>query len=153
MIKESTLRNKIKKRTTWLTKIKIINMTTALEQYALDTHTLLAKMTKNMDYGCNFNSKGKCAGALRYPSRKKKMCCCEGCQSNVGYFSRIPEHWLSFYAEHWNPGYGFWGKNGCQLPREYRSGICLSHVCTSAKPPKDDHVGYQIRQILAQRII
>ena len=33
----------------------------------------------------------------------------------------------------WDHVYGFLGKDGCVLPREFRSNTCLSHMCDNLR--------------------
>ncbi len=74
---------------------------------------------------CNFNC----------PSGREFFCCKEfDCKKNHGFFE-----WdeISFFSEEerekilslWNNGMGFQRKDGCALPRELRSYICLTFTC------------------------
>jgi hypothetical protein len=74
---------------------------------------------------CNFNCP---------PGREFFCCKSYGCQKNCGFFE-----WdeISFFSEEqqakilssWNSETGFLIEDGCALPREFRSYICLSFSC------------------------
>jgi len=76
---------------------------------------------------CNFNCP---------PGRE--FFCCDKCLSHCGYFE-----WeeIFFFSEEereeilsfWNNGTGFLRKDGCILPRELRSYVCLSYACKHGK--------------------
>jgi len=78
---------------------------------------------------CNFNC----------PPGRTFYCCSQfGCKEHCGFFEwgEIPffsdkerERILSF----WNNGTGFLRKDGCVLPRELRSLICLSFACKGSE--------------------
>lgn len=74
---------------------------------------------------CNFNC----------PPGRKFFCCAQfDCRAHFGYFE-----WeeIAFFSEeeknkilsYWNNGTGFLRKDGCALPRELRSYLCLAFVC------------------------
>ncbi len=85
------------------------------------------ELTELVNYGCVFVD-GKCKGL-------SERCCCAGCHQNVGYLGAINHEDFEEYAKLFNNkvGFGFWTKNGCSLPRELRSVICLTYCCDSEK--------------------
>jgi len=114
----------------------------------------LAKATKTIDYGCEFDDKGLCGHrgkAFKGTSKSKldeiakgrrgrhpTMCCCGGCFEAKGYFNELPasldivKHIASLFNT--KNRLGFWRKGkGCILPRSLRSDTCLLHRCTIKK--------------------
>jgi hypothetical protein len=58
------------------------------------------------------------------------MCCCNGCHNNKGYFSNIKIFKERAKAYKFNKEKGFLTENGCSIPRELRSHVCLRFTCT-----------------------
>ena len=56
--------------------------------------------------------------------------CCNECFDNNAYFQEIDEEYYAYLKERfgWTKK-GFLGDDGCKLPRELRSRICLSYSC------------------------
>jgi len=78
---------------------------------------------------CNFNC----------PPEKEFFCCASfGCKSHCGFFE-FDE--IAFFSQEeqskilsfWDDSGGFLGKEGCVLPRELRSYICLAFQCNHSK--------------------
>lgn len=90
----------------------------------------LTELTKYIDYGCNFKN-GACK--IYYRPGYQPECCCKFCFRNVGYLRIIPNYCrLTELAPYFYKDVGFWKVGmGCQLPRKWRSSICLSHNCKS----------------------
>jgi hypothetical protein len=86
----------------------------------------LKKLTSLMDYDCRFNKKGVCK---HNKGSNNIMCCCGGCKGSIGYLLVIPYEDIKIYAEKFDEETGFWRTDGCSLPREFRSGVCLGHHC------------------------
>jgi len=74
---------------------------------------------------CNFNC----------PPGREYFCCLSfGCRAHYGFYE-----WdeIAFFSKeeqqkilsYWNNGTGFLRRDGCVLPRELRSYVCLSFVC------------------------
>ncbi len=73
------------------------------------------------------------------PPDKKFFCCTNfGCKKNCGFFE-----WeeIAFFSDKerdeilslWDNKSGFQGENGCVLPRELRSYVCLQWSCRHSK--------------------
>lgn len=98
-------------------------------------------LTGLIDYGCKFITKGPRKGLCKHEKRYHgkdvgddlqfaKMCCCGGCKHFCGHLSWISYKNLPVYAANFNDITGFWTENGCSLPRELRSEVCLSKICS-----------------------
>lgn len=78
---------------------------------------------------CNFNC----------PPGKEFFCCKHfGCKKNCGFFewdeiSFFPDKERDRILSFWNNSSGFQRKNGCILPRELRSYVCLQWACRHSK--------------------
>ena len=85
------------------------------------------------------------------PNSKKsdileKCGCCKDCWSMKGHFSHSNSSSIEFRKElgklkdtyGWDHVYGFWTENGCVLPRDRRSMVCLQHLCTSLRKELGD---------------
>jgi hypothetical protein len=57
------------------------------------------------------------------------QCCCANCCHNLGYLKFIYKFRKKVYKTAWDKKTGFSGENGCRLPRELRSGVCIGHRC------------------------
>lgn len=113
----------------------------------------LAELTTHIDYGCKFDSHGRCKNYEYTPPEQSTMCCCNSCFYNMGYLKHLPTGgWtanpkyklrdLDVYARHFSEKVikklrngdrpiGFWRPNkGCVLPRGYRSQVCLDYTCS-----------------------
>jgi hypothetical protein len=88
----------------------------------------LKLLTSLMDYDCRFTKKGVCK---HHKGSNYAMCCCGGCKGALGYLKTISYKDVNTYAEKFDEKTGFWRTDGCSLPRELRSGICLRHNCKS----------------------
>ena len=86
----------------------------------------LKKLTSLIDYDCQFDKKGVCK---HNKGSNYIMCCCSGCKGSIGYLLVIPYEDIKIYAAKFDEETGFWRKDGCSLPRELRSGVCLGHHC------------------------
>ena len=101
----------------------------------------LKKSTAKIDYGCNFDSEG-CSKykVCNHPFLSlitKEKGCCSHCADSQGYLHRrilVTKKQLKAYRDLFDPIDGYFRKGGgCILPREYRSGICLSSNCYRVK--------------------
>jgi len=91
----------------------------------------LAKLTANIDFGCNFK-KGKCRRNGQGYIHKDGAGCCGSCAQTMGYLDDIPCCWQTLIkmARLFNRQQGFWRKGkGCTLPHEVRSSTCLGYIC------------------------
>ena len=118
-----------------------------------------AKMTRGLNYGCNFNTKGAaCSGrsSMNYGT-SRETCCCGGCRSNVGYLNLIPndEESIKAIAPLFDEKeYGFWRKKkGCILPIEYRSSTCIAYRCAEARRYRDNMHAYSYGPELLEQMI
>jgi hypothetical protein len=91
----------------------------------------LKSLTSLIDYNCQFKE-GIC-DRKRTSSVKEsdKMCCCAGCYDYLGFLKTITFDDLSVYTELFDESTGYWRKDGCSLPRELRSEVCLIFNCSS----------------------
>jgi hypothetical protein len=97
----------------------------------------MLQATAAIDFECNFNSDGVCAGKPNsfgiYISLTRVMCCCQGCMNTSGYFhDRVlaTRRELVYYTNRWDPYLGFWREGkGCILDRGRRSITCVYHNC------------------------
>jgi len=102
-----------------------------------------AKMTRDLDYGCDFNSgRETCSGkkAHYYGATAKEKCCCGGCRSHSGYLTLIPnnEEIIKEIVSLYDKEHGFWRKKkGCILPIEYRSATCIAYRCNEARKKRN----------------
>lgn len=131
-----------------------------------EDHQQLAKLTKYIDFQCEFDNLGRCKNIRGYGELKKKdveyfkelyyhrpsefkkqydtwtrrdkryktkvMCCCSSCVRTVGWSYYLPEDetTLRRMARYFNSLTGYWRPDrGCILPRQYRSGTCLTYAC------------------------
>ena len=82
---------------------------------------------------CNFNC----------PPGREFYCCKEfNCVAHYGFFTwneiqTFPEEVIEEILSYWNNGTGFLRKNGCALPRELRSCICLEWRCPHSEEVKE----------------
>lgn len=99
----------------------------------------LHRLTEQVNYDCIFDEEGRC-GARAYSDKG----CCTGCADTIGYHQILPGikiEWkhapaIEFMAQRFSPDTGFWIKDkGCSLPRELRSGMCLSYHCKKLSTP------------------
>lgn len=126
-----------------------------------------AKMTRDLDYGCNFNTDKKackkriCTGKNLYGSsaqalQKNEMCCCSNCRSHIGYLKLIPnsEEAIKEIASLFDEKYGFWrDKIGCILPIQYRSNTCVSYRCPEARRYRDNLKEYSYGSDFLEQMI
>lgn len=99
-------------------------MTTPLER--------LARATTHINFGCNFDKKGQCTSTRKYGKNKHRngMACCYACRSSLGYFSHDHPNEFERVAHLFDEKTGFWRKGqGCIIPREQRSRVCVTFVC------------------------
>jgi len=78
---------------------------------------------KAMDFGCDHRD-GAC-----FAQRGGERHCCDSCSENLGHFRRIPRSDIEIMEDLWDPENGFLGENGCRIPFEDRSSICIIHKC------------------------
>ncbi len=83
----------------------------------------IIELYKSTDFKCEINGK-KCKKI-----KKQKMLCCKDCNTTIGYKKFIKKSQIEEIAEKYNTETGFWTENGCSLPIEHRSLICLSYYC------------------------
>lgn len=96
----------------------------------------LKKLTKHMDFDCQFNNNG----CKRFRDRVSKnppknplvlMCCCFGCASYIGYLRIIHQEDFDTIANLFSEEAGFWEEGkGCILPQEFRSALCVTYNCS-----------------------
>ncbi len=100
----------------------------------------LANATKNINYGCAFDSNGLCIEErdnikVFVDYTPNAACCCSNCYSNSGYikFIQNSERVIKLISGKFKKNVGFWRKGkGCILPRKYRSGMCLGYRCITS---------------------
>ena len=104
--------------------------------WSYDWFAELAKLTKYIDYGCDFDKNGICKkyrqGSLG-TTENRVMCCCNNCARNNGFLDIIPAstYLQHKYCEMYDDNTGYWRKGtGCILPRKMRSYTCLQYNCT-----------------------
>jgi len=108
--------------------------TSELSHYGLTWNqwTKFTKITSNLDYGCNFKTKGK---NICSKGGKFEVCCCGDCGYDIGYLSLIPnnEEAIKEISSLFHNKHGFWRKvKGCILPTKYRSNTCIAFRCNKA---------------------
>jgi len=143
------------------------------DEISFSNRKKLANLTKHINYGCNFDSHGRCENYSRAPADKITMCCCASCFSSMGYVDYLPTGGWSYhskdnlkdlkvYARHFSEKtvrfssnytrkIGYWrpGK-GCILPRSHRSNTCLSYTCGQEKETEWER---RLFQLLHRRIL
>jgi hypothetical protein len=97
-------------------------------QFAVKDIKDFKQLTALIDYDCRFDKKGVCK---QNKGSNNIMCCCGGCKYTMGYLKTISYFDLPTYTKLFNNETGFWRNDGCSLPRELRSVICLGHNCKS----------------------
>lgn len=119
-----------------------------------------AEMACGLDYGCNFNAKGKpCSGksVLYSGSPQPEMCCCGSCKSHFGYLELIPnnEEAIKEIASLFDDkNHGFWRKQkGCILPAKYRSDTCVAYRCPDARKYRDNMGKYAYGSDLFEQML
>lgn len=90
----------------------------------------------SVDFGCNFDDKGRCVSIQQAnnPYSNNNRCCCCSCASSLGYLQIIRERDIPEYAKSFKPEYGFWTKKGCALRHDLRSVTCVSFACYALDP-------------------
>lgn len=99
------------------------------ETYAnfdIEQHKNLKSLTSLINYDCQFDEKGLCK---QNKGTKNIMCCCGGCRSSIGFLRELFYKDIPLYAELFDEDTGFWRKDGCALPRDLRSPLCLRYNC------------------------
>ena len=92
------------------------------------------KLVDGLDFGCDIR-KDVCASERKH-DEKSKTCCCNGCARETGYLRRLPKNdkAISSVAKLFSSENGFWREGvGCILTKKYRSRICVSYRCKSAR--------------------
>jgi len=105
-----------------------------------DQWAKFAKMTRSLDYGCNFGTGKSICSQSKYYKNTKGMCCCGNCLSHVGYIRLVPddEEIIREIASLFSEVYGFWrAKKGCVLPIKYRSSTCIAYRCCEARDQRN----------------
>jgi hypothetical protein len=105
----------------------------------VDTFRALARQTERIDYDCDFNN-GRCQGRM--------MCsngCCAECARAFGHWRKeggtIDEDTLRRVAGYYDERLGFLREGeGCILPRELRSPICLYVRCSDEMMTDEDKI-------------
>jgi hypothetical protein len=91
-----------------------------------------------IDFHCQINDDGECK------HQTSPQCCCFGCYDNAGFFRKMIDADITWYARRFYKT-GFWRKGkGCILPHEMRSCTCLGHHCNHDK--KDFSAGIRAIQ-------
>ena len=80
---------------------------------------------ENVVFGCGFVD-GVCN---HYRNNKRRYSCCDHCYAKVGYQEVKAQELPKEYLPHFSNPKGFLGDNGCKLPREMRSSICITYIC------------------------
>lgn len=82
-------------------------------------------LTGYMDFGCT-----RCTFKSDNLGKEDRRCC-PTCFHSVGHIRRIPADVdiLKLYAEAFSEPNGFWTPNGCTLPRQLRSEVCVTYHC------------------------
>lgn len=65
-------------------------------------------------------------------TKSGKICkgqCCSGCYANMGYLGAVQTDKTRYYRGKFTHPKGFLTENGCSLPREERSLICVGYFC------------------------
>ncbi len=107
----------------------------------VDTYRSLARQTEKIDYDCVFLN-GNCNGR----SMGSNGCCISTrCAVSLGYWRKecgtIDEDTVKKLAGYYDPKTGFLRDGqGCVLPRELRSPICLFLYCSDRKMSDDDKI-------------
>ena len=124
-------------------KRKFLNKKTKIVPYVesniLDKIKALKGSSKDFPFDlCKFDDEGRCD---RFRNGGVQ-CMCKDCNLFCGFIRFTTEKDLIMYAELYDEKTGFFRKGkGCVLPREYRSGICLSYYCV-----KDNNFSKQLRE-------
>jgi len=96
-----------------------------------------ARLTKFIDFHCDFDSSGACVDARLKEKTMTPKCCCAGCASSLGYYRGVfPEKEEDFRTimDLYSPETGFFREGkGCLIPRELRSHTCVSYMCVRLK--------------------
>ena len=96
------------------------------------------KITSNLNFGCNFKTKGK---NICSKGGEREVCCCGDCGYDIGYLDLVPnnEETIKEIASLFNgKSNGFWRKGkGCILPTKYRSKTCITYRCEKAREHRD----------------
>ncbi len=84
-----------------------------------------------MDFGCDFNDCGECAGQHNSSgcNYHREAGCCTDCAAYIGYLKKIPPEALAPLVALYNPHLGYWTPGGCSIPQKWRSNTCLTYHC------------------------
>jgi hypothetical protein len=81
---------------------------------------------KGIDFKCDIKN-NRCKN---FRNNSANTCCCNNCQTSIGYMKHIFEPDLKYYAKHFSRSTGFWRKGkGCALPYRLRSNTCVFFNC------------------------
>lgn len=85
----------------------------------------LKEFTQYINFNCQISSTGGCKENIH-----QLECCCYQCLSHVGFFKKIIDTDIPYYAKRFSVKTGFWREGkGCILPRKMRSIVCVTHHC------------------------
>jgi hypothetical protein len=95
----------------------------------------VARKVSQLDMGCVFTS---CGCTLKTDPNPRG--CCTGCAEKLGYLKNIPAEAHDLLLSRYHKEDGFWTSNGCSIPWEYRSPVCLSYRCKSLRDAEEKTV-------------
>ncbi len=95
----------------------------------------VATQIGGLDFECNFDDCGKCAGAKNCNGmwHESDYGCCNDCAFHTGYLDKLPPEAVAPLLELYDPLLGWWTLGGCSIPQKWRSKTCLMYTCNSAK--------------------
>ena len=87
------------------------------------TWRAVARRFASINFGCEWENE--------ICRAKRKRGCCGGCAAAAGHHRLLPhsEKNLAYLAQRFDSRTGFLRPDGCALPHEHRSLICLTHIC------------------------
>ena len=120
-----------------------VNDNPLFDRAILKEFRLLKNFIKFINFDCQI--KEKCPGIENDSTGGCKVtpqslkCCCSGCVDSAGYFRKMIQSELNFYAKKFSVKTGFWRKGmGCILEHKMRSTTCLTHHCNYEDIPGFD---------------
>jgi hypothetical protein len=118
------------------------------DEVSINAKKEFIKEIEGVKFNCNFDCNG-CAKTkdLKVGDRvsiySKEKGCCTDCYNALGYIRHQPtDEEYKIYTRLFknNNQDGFWTPNGCSLPRELRSVICLSYSCYDSQVSREDRL-------------
>jgi hypothetical protein len=86
-----------------------------------------ADLADEIDFGCRWDSDGRCQDSKYWDSTA--ACCCKDCACNKGYLNALPAEAIETVKRDYDGKTGFWRSGGCILPRKWRSRVCQTYRC------------------------